>query len=240
MFVKLQIQIQSKLNFNLALIYSKQGKNEDSIDYCSKAIALNADYLKAILHRARQYVLKESYDEAVQDFEAALRLDPSITAVKKELQNTKIAAKRAKRKDYYKILNVDKSATEEEIRKAYKKRAMLHHPDKHASASEAVQKEQERLFKDLGEAYEVLSDSKKRFRYDQGVDLMDDNGGGYQSYQDNSADLFNVFFANGGMPSFRPGQTAGSRGGPHHQFHHSFRHWCNNNNISVKLWKPLF
>lgn len=209
----------------MALIFNKLNKLDESIASCTKAIDLNSSYLKAILHRARLYCQKEMYDDAVHDYEAALRIDPTVPSLKKELQNTKLSAKKAKRKDYYKILNVDKSATEDEIRKAYKKRALLHHPDRHASAPEAVQREQEKLFKDLGEAYEVLSDSKKRFRYDQGVDLMDDNpGGGYASYHDPSADFLNVFFANGGIPSFRPGQASGGGRGPHHQFHHSFRH----------------
>jgi len=218
------ITIQSKLHFNIALITLKQNKLDESLAACSKAIELNSKYLKAIIHRAKVYVQKEMYDDAVHDYEAALRIDPTLRQLKRELQETKTAAKRAKRKDYYKILNVDKSATEDEIKKAYKKRALLHHPDRHASATDEVKKEQERLFKDLGEAYEVLSDSKKRFRYDQGVDLMDEGGFGGGGYADPSNDFINVFFGNGGIPSFRPGQGAGGGGRGPHQFHHTFRH----------------
>ncbi|CAL8087988.1 unnamed protein product [Orchesella dallaii] len=216
----INITIQSKLYFNLALIAQKQNKLDDSLQACTKAIALNSNYLKAIIHRARLYSTKEQYDDAVHDLEAALRIDPTLRDLKRELNNAKLAAKRAKRKDYYKILNVDKNATEDEIRKAYKKRALVHHPDRHASATEAVQKEQEKLFKDLGEAYEVLSDQKKRFRYDQGVDLVEERG--YEpSYDPSSQDFLNVFFGNQGYPAFRPGQ-AGARSG-HHGFNHFHR-----------------
>ena len=63
-------------------------------------------------------------------------------------------------KDYYKILNVDKKATKEEIKKAYKKLAMQYHPDKNSDLGAAE------IFKDINEAHEILSDDTKRSRYD--------------------------------------------------------------------------
>jgi len=127
-----------------------------------------------------------------------------------------MAAKRAKRKDYYKILDIPKSASEDDIRKAYKKRALFHHPDRHSTATEAIQKEQEKNFKDVGEAYEVLSDQKKRFRYDQGHDLMEtghSGGGGYYDPYD-ANQLFNMFFSSGGGAGMgHPGHSHGRGGG---------------------------
>jgi DnaJ family protein C protein 7 len=73
--------------------------------------------------------------------------------------------------------------------------------DRHASNTPEVLKEQEKAFKDVGEAYEVLSDSKKRFRYDQGQDLMDaggSSGGGYYDPYD-ANQIFNMFFSTGSM-----------------------------------------
>jgi molecular chaperone DnaJ len=64
--------------------------------------------------------------------------------------------------DYYKILGVSKDASEQEIKKAYRKLALEHHPDKHKG-----DKAHEKQFKEINEAYEVLSDKQKRASYDQ-------------------------------------------------------------------------
>jgi curved DNA-binding protein len=65
-------------------------------------------------------------------------------------------------KDYYKILGLERSATADDIRKAYRKLAMQFHPDRNPGSKQAEEK-----FKDINEAYQVLSDSQKRSRYDQ-------------------------------------------------------------------------
>merc|ERR1739842_224954 len=112
------------------------------------------------------------------------------------LQEAKLELKKSKRKDYYKILGVDKNANEEEIKKAYRKRAMVHHPDRHSGATEAEQKDHEHKFKEVGEAYAILSDEKKRRMYDSGQDLEDGGcGGGFQDVDPNS--IFQAFFGGG-------------------------------------------
>ena len=85
----------------------------------------------------------------------------------------KTALKRAGRKDLYSILGVSANATDEEIKKAYKKGALKYHPDKQAGKSDAEKEEAEALFKSVGEAYECLIDPEKRRRYDEGVDVED-------------------------------------------------------------------
>ena len=68
----------------------------------------------------------------------------------------------AEKRDYYEVLEVAKNATPEEIKKAYRKKAIQYHPDKNPGDKVAEEK-----FKEAAEAYEVLSDPQKRQRYDQ-------------------------------------------------------------------------
>jgi len=85
--------------------------------------------------------------------------------------------KKSKRKDYYKLLGLSKDCTEQEIKKAYRKLAIIHHPDKNPDDEDAADR-----FKEIQEAHETLSDSQKRARYDSGEDLIDPSemfGGGH-------------------------------------------------------------
>ena len=106
------------------------------------------------------------------------------------------------KRDYYEVLGVKKDASAEEIKKAYRKTAMKYHPDRNPGDKEAEEK-----FKELGEAYEVLSDEDKRSRYDQfGFAGVDPNyGGGAGGYGDfggfggfgGFGDIFSEFFGGG-------------------------------------------
>jgi molecular chaperone DnaJ len=94
------------------------------------------------------------------------------------------------KRDYYEILEVPKSATADEIKKAYRKKAIKFHPDKNPG-----DKKSEENFKEAAEAYEVLSDSDKRQRYDQfghaGVGSA--AGGGFNGGNMNMDDIFSHF-----------------------------------------------
>lgn len=76
---------------------------------------------------------------------------------------------------------MSKNASDDDIKKAYKKQALIHHPDRHSNETDEKKLQQEKKFKELGEAYNILSDPKKKSRYDNGLDLEEDGvSGGFQ------------------------------------------------------------
>ena len=79
------------------------------------------------------------------------------------------------KKDYYEVLGLSRTASEDEIKRAYKKLAMKHHPDRNPGDASAEEK-----FKEIKEAYEILSDAQKRSAYDQfGHAGVDGSAGGF-------------------------------------------------------------
>lgn len=114
------------------------------------------------------------------------------------------------KRDYYEILGVAKTASGEEIKKAYRKVAIQFHPDKNPDNKEAEEK-----FKEAAEAYEILSDSDKRSQYDRFGHSR--GNGGFSGHNMNMDDIFSQFgdiFGGGGSPfdSFFGGGSS-SRGG---------------------------
>ncbi len=92
------------------------------------------------------------------------------------------------KEDYYDILGIDKSASAAEIKKAYRKKAIEHHPDKNPGDAKA-----EEMFKKSAEAYEVLSDPNKKARYDQYGHQAFDGAGGFGGGGMNMEDIFSQF-----------------------------------------------
>ena len=92
------------------------------------------------------------------------------------------------KEDYYKVLGIDKGASESEIKKAYRKSAIKYHPDKNPGDKDAEAK-----FKQAAEAYEVLGNSDKRAKYDQFGHAAFEGAGGFGSGGMNMDDIFSQF-----------------------------------------------
>ncbi len=115
------------------------------------------------------------------------------------------------KRDFYEVLGIAKGASDTEIKKAYRKAAMKYHPDKFSGANESEKKEAEDKFKEINEAYQILSDENKRAQYDRFGHAAFENGGGagaggfggFSGGFEDLGDIFGSFFGgNGGFGGF--------------------------------------
>ncbi|WEW55279.1 hypothetical protein PRK78_000708 [Emydomyces testavorans] len=170
--------INSKLLQNRAQAYVNINEYEKAIRDCTRALDLDPTYAKAKRVRAKAYGSAGDWEKAVNELKSIAESHPGEKGLQEEIRNAEWELKKSQRKDYYKILGVEKTATEQEIKKAYRKLAIQHHPDKNRDGDGSDEQ-----FKEIGEAYEVLSDPHKRASYDNGEDLLDSSdmfsGGGF-------------------------------------------------------------
>lgn len=187
---------------NRAAAYKAWGQISDAIADCSLAIALDGNYLKAISRRASLYEMIRNYVQAANDYQRlvsliskqleektkqlggpdkTMKLANDLRQARLRLSEMEEESRKEVPLDMYLILGVQPSASAAEIKKAYRKAALRHHPDKAVQSlgrsdsgddqlwrqiREVAYKEADKLFKEIGEAYAVLSDPTKRSRYD--------------------------------------------------------------------------
>ena len=121
------------------------------------------------------------------------------------------------KRDYYEVLGVSKNATDDEIKKAFRKLAKKYHPDVNRDNS----KEAETKFKEANEAYEVLSNTERRAQYDQfGHAAFDGSAGGAGGFgggfggSGGFGDIFDMFFGGGSQGGFGFGGGGRRQNGP--------------------------
>ena len=147
-------------------------------------------------------------------------LEDSTPNIDGMLRDAKVALKKSKRVDYYKLLEIDQNAGDADVKKAYRRAAFKYHPDK---ASSEDREENEKKFKLVGQAHAILSDPAKRQKYDagwsaeeidQGMQMGEDgtygHGGGHGANMD---DVFAHMFAGGMFGGGMPGGMGGGRPG---------------------------
>ncbi|KAK7867765.1 hypothetical protein R5R35_002265 [Gryllus longicercus] len=162
---------RSRLSFKL-------GKLSDAVEDCSSALAMNAAAVEALLLRGKLYVALNNFPKAVADYETLCRvsdcyeykllLKHARRAMKQQQQQQQQPPPQKRKKSHYSVLGVAADASADEIRAAFRRKSLLHHPDRHVSAPPEAVKLQEALFKEVAQAYAVLSDARKRADYDDG------------------------------------------------------------------------
>lgn len=113
-------------------------RHEDALVDTNASLELQPNSYKALRTRARIHLHLEHFDVCIGDFKSAIQQagsdgsvgEAEIRGLRSELKKAEVALKRSKTKDYYKILGVARDCTEIEIKKAYRRESLKHHPDK--------------------------------------------------------------------------------------------------------------
>lgn len=145
--------INAKLLQNRAQCRIKLKQYDEAIKDADRAFALDNSYFKARKTKANALGLSGKWEDAVKEWKALQQDDPEDRTIPKEVRKAELEFKKSQRKDYYKIMGLEKDAGPDDIKKAYRKMAVKLHPDKNPGDEEAEAK-----FKDMQEAYETLSD----------------------------------------------------------------------------------
>lgn len=160
--------IVPKMHLKLCQLRHKLKQYDEALPSCDAAVAHDGQNVDALLARAEVRLAKEDYDGSIADYNRAGELEPNSQRVQQGKRTAEVALKRSKEKDHYKTLGVARDASTREIKKAFRKLALEWHPDKHDDENKEAA---EAKFREIGEAYEVLSDDEKRGRYDRGEDV---------------------------------------------------------------------
>lgn len=195
------------LHLGLCKVLVTLGRGKDAISSCTEALSIDEELIDALVQRGEAKLLTEDWEGAVQDLKEAAQKSPQDMNIRESLMKAEKALKMSKRKDWYKILGVSKTAAISEIKRAYKKLALQWHPDKNVENRE----EAEEKFREIAAAYEVLGDEDKRVRYDRGEDMEDmgmggGGGGGFNPFGGGGQQF--TFHFEGGFPG------GGGFGGP--------------------------
>jgi len=202
-------EVNAKLYFNRSLTLTKLERWEDALNDCNKALELDQHYIKAMARRVSCLIGLSRFEEAEKEAERLNKKYPSDENAKLYKQS-KVALKRSKQLNPYTILGVPQNASDAEIKKGYRKRALLHHPDRHSHADEATRHAEEQKFKEVNTAYSVLSDPRKKQMYDSGVDIDEvlgncgGGGGGSSGFHGGDPmEVFQAFFSGGNGGGFK-------------------------------------
>mmetsp|Transcript_27394 Transcript_27394/g.85157 ORF Transcript_27394/g.85157 Transcript_27394/m.85157 type:complete len:923 (-) Transcript_27394:112-2880(-) len=156
------VEFSAQLHCNRSNARSKMGWAQAALEDADLAIALSPGYAKALFRRGLLHMELQQHTKALADFEEVARVAPGFPGLGEWLPRARNWNARPPKKNYYAVLGVGFDATLAEIKKAYKAAALKWHPDKNRDNPEKA----ERMFKEILEAFEVLSDPQKRLEHD--------------------------------------------------------------------------
>jgi DnaJ homolog subfamily C member 3 len=192
------------LTLRLAVAYSKLGDHHRAADVAREHLD-EEETIEGLWTLGECQLAADRFDDALETYRRAADLanEGSADETKKEAQEklkaAQVALKQSKEKNYYKILGVPRTASQKEIKKAYRSLALQWHPDK---VSEDQKEKAQKLFHDIGEAYEVLSDEQLRGKYDRGEEVFENQGGGQRHHTDPFQFYNRQFHHGGGQQQF--------------------------------------
>jgi len=133
------------------LIQLQQAKS--AVADSERALDLDPSYIKARKTKAKALGEEGDWEAALREYKAVHETNPGEPGIQRDIRAAELELKKSQRKDYYKILGVQRDASEGDIKKAYRRLAIVHHPDKNPDDESAAER-----FKELSEAHETLND----------------------------------------------------------------------------------
>ena len=194
-----------RLNLKVCEAYNHINKGAEAIPACNRVLEIEPKNVEALIARHEAKKLEEDFQGSLQDIQEAGRHRENDRAINQKIHEAQAVLEQSKKKNYYKILGVKRNASDREIKKAYRKLALTHHPDKIKSEKDEDKKKAEVIFRDIAEAYGILSDKELRGKYDRGEDVTG------QAQQQGQQHFH-------GFPGGFPGGFGGGQ-----QFHFNFR-----------------
>lgn len=172
--VKLETSVQRVLHEILGRKCHCASKANDAklaIKICTEALRYGPDDVNILCDRAEAELNNDEFEEAEADFQKAAKIDPHLTRAQDGVKKAQNIAKQRNKRDYYKILDVKRTASKREILRQYRKLAAKYHPDNFTDEREKAKNE--KVFIDVARAKEVLTDDEKRRQFDSGIDPLD-------------------------------------------------------------------
>lgn len=219
---------------NKASCYMALKETKAALDLMKTATLFDPSQAKSWYKRGMLEKDLKEWEAAMESMKKAKSLDNTLS-IENDIKLINQELKKINDKNYYEVLGVAKTASQDEIKSAYKNLVRKYHPDRHQANSEEQEKA-EKIFKLVNEANEVLSDPQKRQEYDANGCRKPEEGGGFGGFHGfrggnmggfgiDPSDLMSMLFMNQGGAQFKfgrnssghGGQGRGGRGGGSHQ-----------------------